>query len=461
MSGESASAFVSLWCTYWLRSAAAYVLLGLLCRLIYDPQLRSRLYGIFLGVMAAAWMGLLWLPATSVPSSPAGPAIAGVFDMHRLWTLSLVLTPRLAAFVSRARWDYFAILSVLVALFWIRIWRLGALLRSSRPAPEALTSLLESVSSAMEVAQCELRIAPGIRSPAVAGWRRPKILLPDGLLTQLDATQLTYIFRHELMHVRRADYLWDKVTVLACYLLFFHPAAWLVRRRLRRERELVCDDAVVQRSQEQRLDYAVCLTTVAKWQLSERFGEPVEFLSSPPLLRARVRALIAPPVEKYSRFRTAAVGVLAVTVVLIAISLAPVVWLTPAQTTIAAAPHHADRMDESTLMVESRTPQPAGPVARKRHKSQELDTIAPDVYSRFEAPGVGLPSSTPAIVSSTEPPAVVGLTDAQTHPASPAAPRWKFLPKAGAWAVRSAKLAVSKVGSGIAVHVHGKASSGS
>src|SRR5437660_8744922 len=96
------------------------------------------------------------------------------------------------------------------------------------------------------------------------------------------------------MHVRRRDYLWDRLSTLGCYLIFFHPLAWLVRRRLRWERELACDESVAQGSRENRVEYASCLTTLASWWfLAEEAAGQVDFLSSPPsLLAARVRALL-------------------------------------------------------------------------------------------------------------------------------------------------------------------------
>jgi len=81
-------------------------------------------------------------------------------------------------------------------------------------------------------------------------------------------------------------------------VIFFHPLAWLARRRLRWEREFVCDESVVQGSREDRVEYASCLTTLASWWfLEEETAGHVDFLSSPPsLLGARVRALLAQPI---------------------------------------------------------------------------------------------------------------------------------------------------------------------
>ena len=70
MSSETASALLSLWFTYVLQAAAGYVLLWLLCRVVRDPKFRFRLWGIFLGVMVAAWSGLLLLSRVSASVAP-------------------------------------------------------------------------------------------------------------------------------------------------------------------------------------------------------------------------------------------------------------------------------------------------------------------------------------------------------------------------------------------------------
>jgi hypothetical protein len=46
--------------------------------------------------------------------------------------------------------------------------------------------------------------------------------------------------------------------------LFFHPAVWLALSKLGRERELACDEAVMELRQGRRPDYALCLTRLAR-----------------------------------------------------------------------------------------------------------------------------------------------------------------------------------------------------
>jgi beta-lactamase regulating signal transducer with metallopeptidase domain len=78
--------------------------------------------------------------------------------------------------------------------------------------------------------------------PMVLGWRRPLILLPAGSLAQLTASQLRAVLAHELAHVRRRDYVLNLFQLAADAVLFHHPAAGWLSRRVRIEREYCCDD---------------------------------------------------------------------------------------------------------------------------------------------------------------------------------------------------------------------------
>lgn len=82
--------------------------------------------------------------------------------------------------------------------------------------------------------------------PTVVGWSKPLILLPLGVLTGLPAWQVEAILLHELAHIWRHDYLVNLLQTVCETLFFYHPAVWSMSRRIRLERELACDDLVVE-----------------------------------------------------------------------------------------------------------------------------------------------------------------------------------------------------------------------
>jgi predicted metal-dependent hydrolase len=81
-----------------------------------------------------------------------------------------------------------------------------------------------------------------VKVPMVAGILKPVILLPAGLISGLPMEQIEMILIHELVHIRRRDYLVNIIQSIMEVLFFYHPALWWISRHLRREREHLCDD---------------------------------------------------------------------------------------------------------------------------------------------------------------------------------------------------------------------------
>ena len=83
--------------------------------------------------------------------------------------------------------------------------------------------------------------------PVTMGLAQPVIILPDELLREGNAELLTSAIGHEFIHVARNDYLLNFLYELLYLPLSFHPAAALLRRRIKQTRELCCDELVAAR----------------------------------------------------------------------------------------------------------------------------------------------------------------------------------------------------------------------
>jgi len=79
--------------------------------------------------------------------------------------------------------------------------------------------------------------------PMTFHWRRPAIVVPGGLVR--DPSSLRIVLAHELIHVRRHDYVWTLLDCLTSAVFAFHPLTWLLRRGIDRCRETSCDAEVV------------------------------------------------------------------------------------------------------------------------------------------------------------------------------------------------------------------------
>jgi beta-lactamase regulating signal transducer with metallopeptidase domain len=90
-----------------------------------------------------------------------------------------------------------------------------------------------------------VRVTSESLGPAVVGFVRPTVLLPDALVSKCPPKQLEPIVAHELIHVRRCDAAVGVLQVLAQCLWWFHPLIWWANRAVCRERERCCDAETV------------------------------------------------------------------------------------------------------------------------------------------------------------------------------------------------------------------------
>jgi Ca-activated chloride channel family protein len=131
--------------------------------------------------------------------------------------------------------------------------------------PEPLAARVEEWLSRCGSARRHIRLAASaeISAPMVAGPFRPSILLPIRLLEELGECELDQIGLHEAAHLaRRDDY------SLICQRLLeavfaLHPVVHWIAGRIDLEREIACDDFVVESTGQPR-PYAACLTRVVE-----------------------------------------------------------------------------------------------------------------------------------------------------------------------------------------------------
>jgi len=168
------------------------------------------------------------------------------------------------------------------ALPWLVVgWCLGVTLLAIRMvggwwrARTFLTRHVQPLRATWQPAAGRLTAALGVRRavrwlessvasvPFTVGWLRPVVLVPTSVLTGLTPSEIECLLAHELAHIRRHDYL---VILLQCVvevLLFYHPAVWWISRRLRHEREQVCDELAVSVTGD-RVAYSRALLSVAE-----------------------------------------------------------------------------------------------------------------------------------------------------------------------------------------------------
>ena len=81
--------------------------------------------------------------------------------------------------------------------------------------------------------------------PALVGALRPLLLAPPAVLREFSNRDLQLIFLHELTHLRRRDVIVSYLCSLVAIVHWFNPIVWFALARMRCDRELACDEAVL------------------------------------------------------------------------------------------------------------------------------------------------------------------------------------------------------------------------
>jgi GWxTD domain-containing protein len=185
-------------------------------------------------------------------------------------------------------------------------------------APAVWLERLEELRARLRVSRPVLLLESSLaRVPVVAGYARPVILMPVGLLAGLPAAQVEAVLLHELAHVGRGDYLVNVLQTWVEAIFFYHPAAWWLSSVIRAEREHCCDDVVVAIQGDPR-PYVNALATLEEHRWS---AAPAVAATGGNLVK-RIRRLLQSP----ERPRSAVAPVLSVTLIALAGAAALVAW---------------------------------------------------------------------------------------------------------------------------------------
>jgi beta-lactamase regulating signal transducer with metallopeptidase domain len=137
----------------------------------------------------------------------------------------------------------------IVVAGWRRIRahsRLGIVAARAVAAPlETLTSLAVA-SSWTFPGVLPLLLSSDVRGPMLYGWFRPVMLLPADIASWTTIEERIAMIRHEQIHHWRKDHWFSAMESLVRTLMFFHPLAIFACRQFAIERELSCDETVLQ-----------------------------------------------------------------------------------------------------------------------------------------------------------------------------------------------------------------------
>lgn len=322
--------------------------------------------------------------------------------------------------------------ALLARLLW-QVDRLRVLKRKARQAAPELTvlfgGLVDGIGSSRRP---RLLVSDGIQIPMAAGLTRPAVLLPADLAANPSVESLLPLIRHELAHLTRRDDWANLAQLLVQSVFFFHPAVWWLSGRLAVEREIACDDQVLQSSWGRR-EYALLLAEFVHRRSGRRWLAASAAWSSKSQLKERIDMILNATRNtspRLARTRVGAFTACAVVLALIGLRAGPRVALGGALPTTPAAPAKtagAEGKDASENAPEVPVPVPvATPDAAPTPEAggePRIGDVESGPRAKAPAPGVGVPTPLPTpVIAPPAASAPVALAATLPAPAAASAP---------------------------------------
>lgn len=165
-----------------------------------------------------------------------------------------------------------------------------------------LIILLEKVAAQADIAPPNLLITnQQVARSFTFGFKKPVIVISQGILAYLDMDELETVLAHEVAHVLRGDAMLNWITVFLRDFMFFAPAIYYVFRDIIEEKEKASDDIALELT-DKHLAFGQALIKV--WRLSpktllsnlalDNFSAQPNFIRHNGILEARLHRIVDP-----------------------------------------------------------------------------------------------------------------------------------------------------------------------
>ncbi|MCL2624522.1 MAG: M48 family metalloprotease, partial [Planctomycetaceae bacterium] len=202
-------------------------------------------------------------PVTTQEPSPPVPSYWPLATTLRHWPLATMLA-------------WFIAVLFLLARFALTQRRFAKMLRERRLIDDSRFYPSLPHQKRVTVYACE-----NMATPAVCGFFRPMILIPEAMLEQLSDEQLRWVLLHELAHVRRCDLQTALVQRLAVILHFYNPVVWIASYCMNHLRESACDDLALAAD-----------TTISRKTIGDALLRIVEYSAAVPAAGRPIRGML-------------------------------------------------------------------------------------------------------------------------------------------------------------------------
>ena len=280
----------------WLRDVFSYglqLILIIATGAALAMAFRLREPRVTLAYWRTLLMACLVLPVCQ-PWLTADPLVAGTWLLSGEAPAGDVQEVALTV-VTSAPWPLaFLVLVALTTgiamrLLWLAlgVWGLARLRRTASPLvplPDAF-----SRAEAQVGVRAGVYVSDRIAGPITFGLKNPVVMVPPSVVAMPPHVQEAIAY-HELLHVRRRDWLFEVVEEGIRTVFWFHPAVWWLIGRIQLSREQVVDQAAI-RFTESRERYVDALLTVARTKSTTALVPAPLFLRRT-LLKKRVAQIL-------------------------------------------------------------------------------------------------------------------------------------------------------------------------
>ncbi len=243
-----------LWCLYYVLTAGVKQL---------TASARHTL-SVYMLLAGACWfiISLSW-KYSATPHSPAAWTVAvDSGSYYTAWQYIQQLADRLMPWWSAC---YLICIAGLFIKFALYIRQAQHLQRKDISKLPVHWRLYVNKIAALLHIEKEIKavVSARVDTPQVIGFLKPVVLVPLACINCLSPEQLEAVLLHELIHIKRNDYLVNLFVATAEILFFFNPFVKQLVSAIRREREYSCDDMVLQ-FQYQPQQYAAALLSLER-----------------------------------------------------------------------------------------------------------------------------------------------------------------------------------------------------
>jgi beta-lactamase regulating signal transducer with metallopeptidase domain len=199
-------------------------------------------------------IGWLWASPASrgdrgkaiYPTPASSSTSAWLVDFFSERTQSISFAPSVTTVLAACYLLFLLYRAIRLTRAWQETKQISRNARASG-VPDSIITIAEQCRAAFGLKAIPILCSQGIEAPLTIGATRQVIILPECLLRTDSPELISTAIGHEMAHIRRGDFFWNFIYELIYLPLSFHPAALLVKRRIRETRELACDEMVTER----------------------------------------------------------------------------------------------------------------------------------------------------------------------------------------------------------------------